>query len=53
MEGARNMPQTNVRLPIDLKGWLLARAKVNHRSMTSELVAILSQAKEREQEARQ
>ncbi|MGF7007201.1 Arc family DNA-binding protein [Aminobacter sp. BE322] len=40
-----NQPKTIFRTPPDLKAWLIARAKSNGRSMTSELVQILRATK--------
>lgn len=34
--------QLTTYLPVDLKGWLEVRSVRNHRSMNSELIAILS-----------
>ncbi|WLR96584.1 hypothetical protein [Shinella sumterensis] len=39
---------TSVRIPFDLKQWLEARSIRNHRSMSKELVAILSVIREGE-----
>jgi hypothetical protein len=39
-------PKTIFRTPPDLKTWLVARAKSNGRSMTSELVQILRSAQQ-------
>lgn len=42
---ARADEQTNVRLPRDLKEWLLVRASENRRSLTSEIVSRLEQTR--------
>jgi hypothetical protein len=42
---ARDEGQTNVRLPRELKKWLLERASQNHRSLTGELVVLLEEAR--------
>lgn len=31
----------NLRLPVEMKAWLEARAQANHRTMNGELIALL------------
>ncbi|VTU37157.1 Arc family DNA-binding protein [Variovorax sp. PBL-E5] len=38
---ARNDEQANLRLPKDLKDWLVQQASVNRRSLTSEVIVRL------------
>lgn len=51
MEGARNIPPLQVRMPIDLKAWIKASAQANRRSLNAELVILLEQAKEQIEKA--
>lgn len=37
----------SVRLPSELKAWLEARAKANHRAMNGEVISLLEAAKSR------
>ncbi|TJZ69754.1 Arc family DNA-binding protein [Chitiniphilus eburneus] len=46
--GTRADPQTNFRMPADLKAWLKGRAAENHRSLTGELIATLEESRRRE-----
>ncbi|GLS99496.1 hypothetical protein GCM10007897_08760 [Sphingobium jiangsuense] len=41
---SRELPKVIFRVPPELKAWLTDRAKTNHRSANSELVAILERA---------
>ena len=41
---SRELPKVIFRVPPELKTWLAERAKANHRSANSELVAILERA---------
>ncbi|WP_399696549.1 Arc family DNA-binding protein [Xenophilus sp.] len=50
---ARADKQTNIRLPDQLKEWLLERAGDNRRSLTSEVVMRLEQSRKAEIEASQ
>ena len=45
MQGARQMPQANLKLPPDLKAWLQAEADRNMRSFNSECVFRLEQSR--------
>lgn len=45
---ARIDPQTNVRLPADLKDWLKARAVASRRSLTAEVILLLENVKRQE-----
>lgn len=45
MEGARQFPQMSLRLPPELKEWLHAKAKMEGRSLNSEVVRRLQQSK--------
>lgn len=45
---ARSDEQTNVRLPKDLKDWLLASANAQRRSLTNEIVIRLQESRARE-----
>jgi hypothetical protein len=47
---ARDDGQTNVRLPRELKKWLLERAGENRRSLTGELVVLLEKARKADTE---
>ncbi len=42
---ARSDEQTNVRLPKDLKDWLVAQAELQRRSLTSEIVMRLEESR--------
>ena len=44
----RTAKQTNVRLPKDLKEWLLAKADENRRSLTSEVIVRLENSQKAE-----
>lgn len=50
MNGARGMPQSNLKLPPDLKSWLQEQATQNLRSFNSECVFRL-EASRKSQEA--
>lgn len=50
---ARADKQTNVRLPDELKEWLLEKAGENRRSLTSEVVTRLEQSRKAETQAAQ
>ena len=50
---ARADKQTNVRLPDELKEWLLEKAGENRRSLTSEVVMRLEQSRKAEIQAAQ
>jgi hypothetical protein len=39
----------SIRIPLDLKEWLDAKAKAEHRNMTGQLLHILTLAKQAEQ----
>jgi hypothetical protein len=39
--------QLNIRIPIDVKAWLAARAEANSRTVVGEVLAILKDAKGR------
>jgi hypothetical protein len=41
----KQMPPTPVRLPVELKAWIKARAAGNLRSVNAEIVALLIQAR--------
>lgn len=43
-----NDEQTNVRLPKDLKEWLVQQAAENHRSLTAEVCHRLEEARQRQ-----
>lgn len=45
MEGARQISPLQVRFPPELKEWLKAQAVTNRRSLNSEIVALLEQAR--------
>ncbi len=45
----RNDEQTNVRLPKDIKDWLLEQAAKNRRSLTAEICHQLDEARQRHQ----
>lgn len=42
---ARIDEQTNVRLPVELKDWLKARAAASRRSLTAEVILLLENLK--------
>ena len=46
MQGARNITPLQVRCPPELREWLKVSAAQNHRSLNSEIVAMLELAKE-------
>ncbi|QZA80850.1 Arc family DNA-binding protein [Deefgea piscis] len=45
MKNARTLPQFNLRLTAELKGWLIGEAEKNCRSLTGEINAILGEVK--------
>ena len=51
MEGARQMPQANLKLPPELKSWLQAEADRNMRSFNSECVFRLEQSRKAQEPA--
>lgn len=53
MEGARTLPQTNLRMPVDLKQWLQERATANRRSLNSEIVSRLEDSRKQEEASQQ
>jgi uncharacterized protein (DUF1778 family) len=44
MKGARTAPQTNLRMPPELKDLLQKKAEVNRRSLTGEIIARLERS---------
>jgi hypothetical protein len=40
--------QINIRVPVDVKAWLAARAEANSRTVNGEILAILRDAKDAE-----
>ncbi|MET3390669.1 hypothetical protein ABIC33_001292 [Variovorax sp. 1140] len=48
---ARSDPQTNIRLPRELKDWLVEQATKNRRSLVSEVVVRLETSREAESKA--
>lgn len=51
MKNARQMPQTNLRLPRELKDYLRRKADENLRSLTAEIAARLEESRKREEQA--
>ena len=45
---ANSDEQTNVRLPKNLKEWLVQQAAINHRSLTAELCHRLEESRQRQ-----
>lgn len=50
MKDARNAPQTNLRMPLDLKEWLQKKAVGNYRSLTNEIITRLEASRKQEEE---
>lgn len=48
MEKAREMPQTNIRMPVDLKKWVQQQAEKNCRSFNNEIIFTLQQCRSKE-----
>ncbi|MCY1250327.1 Arc-like DNA binding domain protein [compost metagenome] len=48
---ARTDPQTNLRLPRELKDWLVKRAAEHRRSLAGEVVVRLEESREAESKA--
>lgn len=48
---SRNDPYVRLRIPEDIKQWVMDMAKANRRSMTSEIVFLLEAAKKEKGEA--
>lgn len=46
MKGARNLPQVNIKMPLEVKEKIQQRAEESLRSMNSEIVARLVQSLE-------
>lgn len=44
--------QTNLRLPVKLKGWLQEQAESARRSLTAEVVLRLEESRKQQQEAK-
>lgn len=53
MEGARKISPIQIRFPTELKEWLKSQAVQNRRSVNSEVVALLEQARANKPEANQ
>lgn len=49
MKNARQMPQTNLRLPQELKDYLRGKADDNRRSLNAEIVTRLEESRTQEQ----
>lgn len=47
----RSDEQTNVRLPKELKEWLVLQAALNRRSLTAEICHLLEDCRQRQQAA--
>ena len=45
---ARSNAQTNVRLPVELKDWLVKQAEVQRRSLTNEIILRLEESRTRQ-----
>jgi predicted HicB family RNase H-like nuclease len=52
MKGARQMPQTLVRMPPELKDWIRAEAASNGSSLNSEILRSVRERKERQDRCR-
>ncbi|MGY8624342.1 Arc family DNA-binding protein [Chromobacterium violaceum] len=50
MKDARQVSQTPVRLPEEIKAWLKHKAIDNHRSLNGEILARLEESRKREEE---
>lgn len=48
---SRKDPQFNLRLPEELKKWLEQQSQKNHRSQTAEMVFMITQEKQRQEQA--
>jgi len=50
---ARSDAQTNVRLPMELKEWLVKQAEAQRRSLTNEIILRLEESRARQGVAQQ
>jgi hypothetical protein len=51
MQGARKVPLTSIRFPLEIKGWLKSQADKNRRSLNGEVVVILEEVKRQQEQA--